>query len=334
MINYIAWQARGHLAGMLETKPRICKTKMRRNGVRPRVVFVSAGQSPRDDIMLEVLELTDRPIEIEEIGALDGLDQTELELMVPGDDDQRIFTRLEDGTAVVVAAAALEIRIANICAELDSMGFDLIVILSTGLYSEFRTFTPLLHAQQVMDNWFASISMTECNLGVIHPLKEQAVVTRKRLGGMMKIQTNCVLGDRSNRIEQAARKLMQCDLIILNSVSYTRDMAEKIGVLAGRPIVTARNVLANALRLHLINLSPKSEHHLNDIEERLLASAADLTAREREIAQLAVLGLSNKEAGLKLGISHRTVEKHRASAMNKLGVSTISGLMRLALMLH
>jgi protein AroM len=319
---------------MLETKRRIFKTKMRRKGVLPRVVFVSAGQSPRDDIMLEVLELTDRPIEIEEIGALDGLDETELELMAPGDDDQRIFTRLEDGTAVVVAAAPLEIRIANICAELDSMGYDLIVVLSTGLYSKFRTLTPLLHAQQVMDTWFASISMTECNLGVIHLLKEQAVVTRKRLGGMMKIQTNCVLGDRSNRIEQAARKLKQCDLIILNSVSYGRDMAGKIGILAGRPIVTARNVLANALRLHLIYLSPKSEHHLNDIEERLLASAADLTAREREIVHLAVQGLSNKEAGLKLGISHRTVEKHRASAMNKLGVSTISGLMRLALMLR
>ena len=66
---------------MLETKRRIFKTKARRKGKIPRVVFVSAGQSPRDDIMLEVLELTDRPIEIEEIGALDGLDQTELELI-------------------------------------------------------------------------------------------------------------------------------------------------------------------------------------------------------------------------------------------------------------
>ncbi len=307
---------------------------MGQKGALPRVIFVSAGQSPRDDIMLDVLDLTDREIEVEEIGALDGLDETELDLMAPGEDDQRIFTRLEDGSAVVVAAAPLEIRIANICAELDSMGYDLIVVLSTGLYSKFRTFTPLLHAQQVMDTWFASISMTECNLGVIHPLKEQSEVTSARLGGMMKIQTNCVLGDRSNRIEQAARKLEQCDLIILNSVSYSRDMAKKIGALAERPIVTARNVLANALRLHLIYLSPKSENHLNDIEERLRASAAELTVREREIVKLAVQGLSNKEAGLKLGISHRTVEKHRASAMNKLGVSTISGLMRLALMLQ
>jgi len=317
---------------MLETKRRIFKTKARRKGKIPRVVFVSAGQSPRDDIMLEVLQLTDRPIEVEEIGALDGLDQTELELMAPVDDEQRIFTQRKDGTAVVVATAPLEIRIANLCAKLDSMNYDLIVVLSTGLYSEFRTLTPLLHAQQVMDTWFASISMTECNLGVIHPLKEQAAVTRKRLGGMMKIQTNCVLRD-PNRVEHAARKLKQCDMIIMNSVAYTGKVAERIGTLAGRPIVTARNVLANALRLHLIYLTPKSELHLNNIEERLLASAADLTAREREIVQLAVEGLSNKEAGLKLGISHRTVEKHRASAMNKLGVSTISELIRLALML-
>jgi protein AroM len=236
---------------MTPTKQPALKNPMRPSGVLPRVAFVTAGQSPRDEMMHEVLELTDRKIEVDEFGALDGLDENDLEMLRPGRDDQRIFTRLTDGSAVVVASDPLETRIANICAGLDSQGYDLIVVLSTGLYSDFRTFTPLLHAQRVMDTWFASISMTECNLGVIHPLKAQGEVTRRRLGGMMKIQTNCVLGDRSDRLEQVANRLKHCDLIILNSVSYNRTMTEKIGTLAGRPIVTARNVLANALRLHL-----------------------------------------------------------------------------------
>ena len=50
--------------------------------------------------------------------------------------------------------------------------------------------------------------------------------------------------------------------------------------------------------------------------------AAEFTAREREIAQFLVTGKTSKEIGRKLGISHRTVEAHRARLMKKLGVST------------
>jgi len=53
---------------------------------------------------------------------------------------------------------------------------------------------------------------------------------------------------------------------------------------------------------------------------------AELTRREREIAQLLVLGLSSKAIGRELKISPRTVEAHRGRMMRKLGVHTTSGL--------
>lgn len=46
-----------------------------------------------------------------------------------------------------------------------------------------------------------------------------------------------------------------------------------------------------------------------------------LTDREREIAMLAVDGLTNKEIGSRLGVSHRTVEVHRSRIMQKLHVN-------------
>jgi FixJ family two-component response regulator len=46
----------------------------------------------------------------------------------------------------------------------------------------------------------------------------------------------------------------------------------------------------------------------------------DLTPREQEIAPLLAHGHSNKEIARALGISHRTVEVHRARIMHKLGV--------------
>ncbi len=52
------------------------------------------------------------------------------------------------------------------------------------------------------------------------------------------------------------------------------------------------------------------------------AAAALLSAREREIAMLAIQGRSNMEIARELSITHKTVEKHLGSAYQKLGVSS------------
>lgn len=46
------------------------------------------------------------------------------------------------------------------------------------------------------------------------------------------------------------------------------------------------------------------------------------TAREREVAQLLVTGKTSKQIARLLGISHRTVEAHRARLMHRLNVAT------------
>lgn len=57
---------------------------------------------------------------------------------------------------------------------------------------------------------------------------------------------------------------------------------------------------------------------------------ATLTEREREVMALAVTGLANKEIARTLGISHRTVEIHKARLMQKTGADTLLDLARLA----
>lgn len=56
----------------------------------------------------------------------------------------------------------------------------------------------------------------------------------------------------------------------------------------------------------------------------------DLTEREREVMSLAILGQSNKEIARHLGISHRTVEIHKAKIMHKTGATNLLELARLA----
>jgi RNA polymerase sigma factor (sigma-70 family) len=61
---------------------------------------------------------------------------------------------------------------------------------------------------------------------------------------------------------------------------------------------------------------------------RAAARLATLTQREREVLDLVVNGRKNKQIAESLGISIKTVEAHRAHAMEKMGVATVAELVR------
>ena len=63
----------------------------------------------------------------------------------------------------------------------------------------------------------------------------------------------------------------------------------------------------------------------------LKQKAAQLTSREMEVLQLIAEGKANKETAAELGISIKTVEKHRQNLMAKLNIHEISGLTRYAI---
>ncbi len=73
---------------------------------------------------------------------------------------------------------------------------------------------------------------------------------------------------------------------------------------------------------------------LNGSRENLQTSKQQveiLTSREEEILKLIAQGFSNKEIGVKLFISHRTVDTHRTNLMKKLNTSNIAGLISYAI---
>ena len=55
---------------------------------------------------------------------------------------------------------------------------------------------------------------------------------------------------------------------------------------------------------------------------------ASLTAREREVIQYVVEGMSNRSLGELLGVCDRTIEVHRARVMKKMGAESLPDLVR------
>jgi len=67
------------------------------------------------------------------------------------------------------------------------------------------------------------------------------------------------------------------------------------------------------------------------VDPELRDRLEELTAREREVLELLVLGRANKEIARALGISPRTAEVHRARVMRKMDAESLSHLVRMAL---
>jgi FixJ family two-component response regulator len=110
------------------------------------------------------------------------------------------------------------------------------------------------------------------------------------------------------------------------------------------------SMAVGAIKRGAVDFVPKpyqEQHLLDAVNEALrcdaLARAAPLngsglterlqmlTSREREVLDLALKGHSCKMIARELGISHRTVELHRSHLLEKLGVASVTELLRLKL---
>jgi two-component system, LuxR family, response regulator FixJ len=88
-------------------------------------------------------------------------------------------------------------------------------------------------------------------------------------------------------------------------------------------------VLVERVRRTLECAAGRTIAHLggNEIRRRL----ALLTPREREVMQHVVAGNTSKMTGRLLGVSHRTIEIHRARLMEKTQSDSLADLVRMAL---
>lgn len=308
----------------------------------PRIALVTIGQAPRPDVAPDLLALVGHEVELAEFGALDGLARAEMALPASLPRGGRLYTRLRDGSHVVVDSAMVTERLGRLLAELDEARFDLIVLISTGIFQSFDLRTPLVHGQRAVDSWIDALVVGDCRIGVIYPLLQQAEAPRH--GTLVQNAHAVAATGETARLEDATAGLEQAELILMHSVGYTQDQAQMVAAATGRPVVTARRIIAGAIRLQLDTLGrpaavegpawagPPGQMPGGDrLIDRLPPPAVALTPRERQVLARVLDGEANKLIGRRLGISHRTVEIHRARAMAKLEASSPAELIRRAL---
>lgn len=214
---------------------------------RKRVVFVTIGQSPRDDLVPEMLERIGPGIEPVEVGALDDLGPGAIARLAPRDGDPTLVSRLRDGTEVVISKTWTQRRLAEIMHDLDGRGFDLIVLLCTGHFEGLRSRTLMVEAQRVVDHTVDAVSEDGRTVGVMVPLAAQMDEFHVRSHG----QTSVVMAHASpysdGRFEDAARELAKTDLIVMHCIGYSEAMRRRVAAVSGKPVLLARRLVANAV---------------------------------------------------------------------------------------
>lgn len=88
------------------------------------------------------------------------------------------------------------------------------------------------------------------------------------------------------------------------------------------------NAIRDALERSFTTLNRESE--IQTLRDRY----ASLSPREREVMNLVVSGLANKQVGFRLGISEITVKAHRGKVMRKMNVDSLADLVRISVRLR
>jgi protein AroM len=215
---------------------------------KTRLAFVTIGQSPRDDIVPEMLADIGGDVEAGEFGALDGMAPAEIEALHPAAGEACFATRLRDGRGVTVSKALIESRLEGLLGDLDRSGFEAIVLLCTGTEVKPLRRTLLIEAQRIVDATVAAMAASARRLGIMLPLKRQLAEFPTRRG----IAESTVLAAASpyagDDIAAEAQALAGCDLVVMHCMGYSEAMRAAVRQAIPAPVLLSRRIVSGAVR--------------------------------------------------------------------------------------
>lgn len=119
--------------------------------------------------------------------------------------------------------------------------------------------------------------------------------------------------------------------VVENALAQTERVCGVVKQLAG-PHKGALPISSRTEDTQAIGARAPQPQRLPSAELIGLSGQKRLTKREREVLRLISEGCSNKQGALRMQISPRTFESHRAEAMRKLGARNTADLVRAALL--
>ena len=143
-------------------------------------------------------------------------------------------------------------RLADLLARIGADGTDLCVLLCTGDFPDIRCRVPLITPSKLIDGLLSALAGPDTRLGVIVPLARQAdqFDTYRNLGRPATV-THATPYDAAqgagDRFDQAADRLADHDLILMNCMGYSEAQRQRVARRTGKPVLLPRRMLAGAI---------------------------------------------------------------------------------------
>jgi protein AroM len=219
---------------------------------------VTAGQSPRDDVLPEILELLPPGTRVVVRGALDELGPRELDelrrgelgALAPLHDADVLVTRLRDGQEVTVGQSALLPLLQRAVDDVVQCGADLVAMLCTGSLAGLRCPRPALLPGPLVRQLVLAVARS-ARLGVIVPAADQvpsAQADWSAVSDTLHVRAASPYGSVET-LASAAKELAgwHPDLVVLDCLGFSRSMQSLVRESVQVPVILPRTTLAGAV---------------------------------------------------------------------------------------
>lgn len=212
--------------------------------------LVTIGQSPRDDIVGQMLPLLPAGLDIRQVGALDGLTCEQIAGLAPGPADYVLHTRLRDGQAnelaVTVGRERINTLLQSCLKQLECEGANPIVLLCTGEFPGLRSDTLLIEPDRLLAGVVRGLGPRR--VGVLVPLPSQIEAAAEKWGVLEAEMVFAAASPYGGQTEltRAAEELggHPLDLVVMDCVGYTLAHRRVVMQATGRPVILASRVVA------------------------------------------------------------------------------------------
>jgi protein AroM len=227
-----------------------------------RISFLTIGQTPRDDLVPEIVAALPLAVEVREWGALDGLAAEQIADLAPDEHDHALVTRLRCGGQAIIGKRWVTGRIQEhlddeaVEAEANGPGAtrrswrsgEATVLLCTGDFSELRPHGVFLDAQHLVDSAVDMLCHGAESIGLLVPLDRQQGEHHYHPPAGQRLRTAYASPyDADDDFEAAGRALADCDLVVMHCMGYSEAQRAVVVGASGRPVLLARRLVASAL---------------------------------------------------------------------------------------
>ena len=213
--------------------------------------IVAIGQGPRPDMVALFADQAPPGTEVTLVGCLDGLSRAEIDALPPVDDADALYSRLPDGSDVVISKQAVIARAPQALARLRTQGADAIVFACTGEFPASMANGPVVMPSRVLNGMVAGL-LPQGRLGLLVPIAEQVEhLPKKRARPGLEVFADTLAPSASPAEAAAAAERLAAkkpDLVAMDCMSYRPDMKAAVKRVLGVPVLLAITATGRAVR--------------------------------------------------------------------------------------